>query len=74
MRPASEVWRHANRASLTANNKQGGALAAATAIIEADGADLVAEIVAWLRSFWDGDEDEDLKLAATEIEAKWGKV
>ena len=52
-RPAVEVWRHANRASLTANNKQGGALAAATAIIEADRAAtraaVVAEICEWLR-------------------------
>lgn len=75
MRPAKVTWDEALRAYVMSDNSITDApgYAAATAIVEADRAELVAEIVAWLRGFWDGDEDEDFKLAANEIEAKWGK-
>lgn len=75
MRPAIEVWGDAWRAW---DNHPTCGDDKSIAIIEADRAELVAEIVAWLRS--GNAMKADMASAwvfpaiANEIEAKWGEV
>lgn len=73
MRPAKVTWDEALRAYVMSDNSITDApgYAAATAIVEADRAELVAEIVAWLREEANGWMCAD--TASSEIEAKWGK-
>ena len=74
MRPAKVTWDEALRAYVMSDNSITDApgYAAATAVIEADRAELVAEIVAWLRDQWKGRLQSPVFIA-DEIEAKWGK-
>lgn len=68
MRPAIEVWRSACIAYGGLSIEGGEGEECAERIIEADRAELVAEIVAWLRS-----GEADWINCDNEIEAKWGK-
>ena len=65
MRPAIEVWRKA----LDATGAFIRFREKAAAVIEADRAEVVGEIVAWLN---DQDKSTDVRDAADQIQAKFG--
>lgn len=80
MRPAKVTWDEALRAYVMSDNSITDApgYAAATAIIEADRAELVAEIVAWLDNQMEeypaGNYALFAKMIRDEIAAKWEKA